>query len=186
MKEERLKELLEKYYNGDTSTEEESELKKYFAGNTIVPGYEAEMEMFRHFSVYEQDAAPSDDLESRIIDSIDALESKQKHTLRHRKSLVVLSAAATFLILIGAYFFLTRETEPEDTFDDPQIAYAEAKRILYDVSVRLNRGTLALEQVARTTKTGIESVEKTANMITGQIEIVEHLGRFIETNDQKK
>lgn len=186
MKEEKLKELLERYYNGDTSQDEEFLLKKYFCGSDTLPGYDAEREIFRYFSCDEEVIKPSDDLESRILKSIDVLKTKQKHELHYRRRLVILSMAASLLVLIGSYFFFIHETEPEDTFDDPQIAYAEAKQILYDVSDRLSRGTLVLQHVARTTQAGLESVEKSAKLLSDQIEIVEHPGKFLEKRDQKK
>jgi len=40
MKEEKLKQLLDRYYDGNTTSEEEKELKEYFSGTDIFPGYE--------------------------------------------------------------------------------------------------------------------------------------------------
>jgi predicted Zn-dependent peptidase len=51
MTENRLKEILDKYYEGESSPEEELELKKYFSGNDVLKGYEAEREIFRQYSV---------------------------------------------------------------------------------------------------------------------------------------
>jgi hypothetical protein len=186
MKEEKLKELLERYYNGDTSDEEEFLLRKYFLGNEVFPGYEAEKEIFSYYSGNEEAYAPSDDLEKRIIKSIDAIEGK--HTFS-RKRLILLSVAASLAILIGSYFFFINRSEPEDSFDDPQIAYVEAKRILFDISVRMNRGTMALQNVARINNAaaaGLESVEKSASLISGQIERIENLGKLLETDDRGK
>ncbi len=50
MKEEKLRQLLNKYYDGNTSPGEEKELKQYFSGNAILPGYEAEKDIFRHYA----------------------------------------------------------------------------------------------------------------------------------------
>lgn len=188
MKEEKLKELLERYYNGNTSDEEEFLLKEYFSGNDILPGYEAETEIFRFYSANERMAAPSDKLESSILDSIDYLEEdrKLKKSIFKRRRIIIISAAASLLILAGSYFFFISRTGPKDTYNDPRIAYAEAKRILYDVSVRLNRGTQTLQNTVKTAQKGLISVEKSANLISGQFEIIENIGKIIDKDDQKK
>jgi hypothetical protein len=188
MKEEKLKELLERYYNGDTTSEEEYLLKEYFSGNNILPGYEAEKEIFRYYSADEKATAPSGNLESRILEAIDILEEKQKlkNAFFERNRLIILSVAASLLILIGSYYFFLYKTEPKDTYNDPQIAYAETKQILYDISVKLNRGTEALQHVARTAQTGLKSVVQSANLISSQIEIVENLDKILGNGNRTK
>ena len=49
MKEEELKRLIGKYYNGESTEEEESTLRNYFRKNNIPPGYEAEKSIFGYF-----------------------------------------------------------------------------------------------------------------------------------------
>lgn len=188
MKEERLKELLERYYNGSTSVEEEYILKEYFSGNDILPGFEAETEIFRYFSGDEKTIFLADSLESRILESIDILEKKQKFksSFFDRNRVAILSMAASLLILLGSYFFFIYNSEPKDTYNDPLIAYTETKRILYEVSVRFNRGTRALQNVAGAAQTGLESVEKSANLISDQIERVENLGKILNSENRGK
>ena len=183
MKEEKLKELLEKYYNGKSSEEEEAILREYFSGEEILPGFEADSEIFSYYATGNEIVPPSDDLEARIIRSVDTLERNQKFRTGR---LVILSAAATLLMLIGSYFFLTSGSGIEDTYDDPQVAYLEARRILYDVSVRLNKGTQALQTVERmniAAEAGMKSVEKSADLISGRIDILENLGKLLNNND---
>ncbi len=169
MKEEKLKELLEKYYKGDTSQAEEAELRKYFSGNDIFEGYEAEKEIFRHYSSSEIMPVPSGDFEERIIRAIDDLEQNQSNKSLRKRYLIILSAAASILMLIGSYFFFFHQTETEDTFSDPKLAYAETMRILNEVSVKLNKGTQALKpinKIQNATQTGIKSIDKSALIIS--------------------
>lgn len=169
MKREELKELLEKYYDGQTSAEEEERLKKYFTGKDILPGFEAEKEIFSHYTVSEIIPVPSVDFEDRIFGNIDDLERKEKNKSVKKRYITVISAAATILLLVGSYFiFFNREVQ-EDTFSDPQIAYAETMKILYEVSVKLNKGTEALKPLNKmqdAMKTGLESVDKSASIIS--------------------
>ena len=49
MKTEELNRLLEKYYSGESTEEEERDLKVFFTGNDIPEGYEAERALFGYF-----------------------------------------------------------------------------------------------------------------------------------------
>ena len=166
MKREELKELLEKYYAGKTSTEEEEKLKKYFSGTDILPGFEAEKEIFSHYTSSERIPVPSVDFEDRILKGI---EKKQRTISLKKTYITVISAAATIFLLVGSYFiFFNREVQ-EDTYSDPQIAYAETMKILYEVSVKLNKGTEALKPLNNmqdALKTGLESVDRSASVIS--------------------
>ena len=127
MKEELLKELLEKYYNGDTSVEEELSLKEYFSGDEVHPGYEAEKEIFRLYSASEEITAPDDGLEARIKLAIDHLEEHQSKQTPVIRRYTVMSIAAALLILVASYFMLKHHAEPEDTFSDPRLACRDNK-----------------------------------------------------------
>jgi gamma-glutamylcysteine synthetase len=163
MEENKLKELLDKYYNGATSPEEELELKRYFSDDNVFTGYEAEKEIFRYYSGMEKINVPSADFEMRIIQSLDDLDKIKLKNDNRKKYIILFSAAATILLMIGSWFFLLREREPADTFSDPSLAYAETMRILNNVSVKLNRGTEALKPVLYLTGTarqGMRSVDR--------------------------
>lgn len=186
MKEEKLKELLEKYYKGDTSQEEEAELRKYFSGDGILEGYEAEKEIFSHYFHSEIIPVPSPDFESRIIKAVDDIENDQRNRSLRKRSITVLSAAASILILIGSYFVFFHQPETEDTFSDPQLAYAETMRILYDVSVKLNKGTEALKPIGKiqsATQTGIRSIDRSAVIISKTLNRIKLLEEISTTEN---
>jgi hypothetical protein len=187
MKQEELKELLDRYFNGDTSPEDEIKLKEYFSGDEIFPGYEAERDIFCHFSSEEKIPAPSGDLETRIIKSIDNLE--HTHSIPGRtRYIAIISVAATFIILFGSYFFFIRSQQPKDTFSDPRIAYAETMKILNEVSVKLNKGTSRLEPISKLNnraRASIKSLDRSASMISGSFKRIEVIRKLSERNVQK-
>jgi len=163
MEENKLKELLDKYYDGVTSSEEELELKTYFSGNNVLPGYEAEKEIFSYYSGMEKIIVPFADFEMRIIKSVDDLERIKLKNNNRKRNITLFSVAATILIMIGSWFFFLREREPADTFSDPSLAYAETMKILTNVSVKINRGKEALKPVFNLTGTarqGMRSVDR--------------------------
>ena len=134
-------------YKGMSSGEEEKELKEFFSGDNIFPGYEAEKEIFRHYSGSELIPVPSIGFEMRIIRAVDELEKPRIRNRSVKRYLTLFSAAATILIIIASWFFFIREKEPQDTFSDPALAYSETMKILNNVSMKLNRATEAITPV---------------------------------------
>jgi hypothetical protein len=92
--------------------------------------------------------------------------------------------AAAVLIMAAAYFFFERRSDIRDTYSDPEVAYTEAMKILYGVSVRMNEGTKALGQLgALQEETGktLSAVEKSASLIENNMKPLEEVflpGRF--------
>lgn len=144
MRKEELEILLKKYYEGVSTPGEEEELREYFSSQNIPAGFEAEKAMFGFFG---EAAAPepSADFEDRILNGIDISLEK-----RNRRIIYFVSAvAALFLLLISLVFIVKSQSSRVDTFDDPQLAYAETMKILYSISVQLNKGKEALEPVSK-------------------------------------
>lgn len=186
MKEERLKELLEKYYNGETSLEEERILSELFCGDETIPGYEAEKEIFRHYGEMTIIPAPADDLEKKIMDSIDGYEMKRKQTLRRVRLYSSISIAAAIALFAVFYFFLKQKAEPRDTFSDPRIAYTETVRVLNEVSLKLNRGMEELKPVAlisSSARASLRSVKRSASMLKTNLKPMNVVNKLSEVND---
>jgi hypothetical protein len=78
MNEEELKRLIEKYYNGESTEEEESALRDYFRKGNIPEGYEAEKLIFSYYTESAELPEPSLDFEARILAGIDASDLKSR------------------------------------------------------------------------------------------------------------
>ena len=183
MNEEELKRLIEKYYNGESTEEEESSLRDYFRKNNIPEGYEAEKVIFGYFDESTEVPEPSIDFEARILAGIDASESKRRSRTMKKYLLPILSAAAGLLILGGSYFYFIVRAEPRDTFTDPEIAYAETIKILREVSSQMNRGTQVLEPVGKinkVTKKSFETINKSTRIVEKNLKNLELLNKAIE------
>jgi hypothetical protein len=183
MKKEELDILLEKYYSGTATEEEEFSLRSFFRSAEIPAGYEAEAEIFRFMSEAYTVPEPSADLNSRIISALDKARNINKFK-RIRKAYYTLSGvAAGILIIIASWFFLARSSEPHDTFEDPELAYAAAVDILYEVSGRLNRGLQTVEPVTRMNTMQllkIGELEKTVDLAGRELQSLDHLDKVIE------
>lgn len=180
MKEEELDKLLEKYYKGESSEDEEITLKKFFQSDSIPEGYEAEKEVFSLYSLSGIIPEPSIDFEERIVAEIDNIEKNRKSAITRKIVLYSLSTAAGLLIIAGSYFFLNNSRELKDTYSDPKIAYAETMKILMDVSSKLNKGSQVLEplgKINKTTNESIRSINKSARIIGNGLNSVSNLDK---------
>jgi len=169
--------LLEKYYEGRCSDEEELILRKYFREADVPPELETEKQMFGYYDSSLSVPEPAAGFEDRIIRSIDMSESKKGAHSTRRYLFAAMSTAAAIILLIGSWFFFIRGTEPADTFRDPALAYNETVRILYNVSARLNTGMNAMEPVRKAQSVAAKSigrVGKSTSMIDDNLKALDY------------
>lgn len=159
-------ELLEKYYEGNTSDGEERILREALLSEEAHEGLEAEKEIFRLYSESSNFPEPSAGFEHKIIKSLNENVRQSNLKISRRLLYTLTSSAAAILLIAGSYFMFIRNNEPADTFEDPALAYAETMRILYQVSSQLNHGMEALEPVRKVTSAASESI-RTINESAG-------------------
>ena len=182
---EELKRLIGKYYSGESTEEEERALRNYFIENSATPGYEAEKEIFSFLMEAGEVPEPSAGFEARIIKAVDS-SSERAISSRFRKILVPLTGiAAGVLILAGSYFFFVNRIESEDTYTDPEIAYAETVKILLDVSSQINHGKQSLKPVGKINKMKVKSfasINKSAMLVEKNLKNLGYLRNSGETD----
>ncbi len=158
MNDQEINRLINSFYEGETSEEEEKLLRALFSGDKVPQGLETEREYILYCLANGSIKDPSSDLEDKIIRIIDRSDTE---SVRSRKYyLLLISGAAALLILFGAYYFIESRRGFKDTYSDPRIAYAETMKILMDVSSRLNKGTSALRPVGKLSEMTDMSLEK--------------------------
>jgi hypothetical protein len=188
MNAEELNRLLEKYYSGESTQEEEMTLREYFNGDNILNGFEAEKKIFAFYMSTREVPEPSLGFEKRILAGID-MEERNAATSKMRKLLIpVMSAAASILILAGTWFYFDRRIEAQDTYTDPRIARAETMKILRDVSSKMNRATDGLQPVSKINvmkSKSFKAINKSAKIIEKNLKSLEKLP-FDKLNDQEK
>lgn len=183
MKEEDIKRLIDKYYNGTSTEKEEMTLREYFKMNDIPEGYDAEKVIFGFYDEPVIIPEPSPDFESRILAGIDASQLRMGRNKLRRHILPFISAAAGLLILAGTYFFFIQRADYRDTFSDPELAYAETMKILMDVSIKLNHGTQNLQPVGKInemTAKSFEAINKSTNVIEKNFKSLDYLQKAAE------
>jgi hypothetical protein len=183
MNAEELDRLIGKYYNGESTEEEEKALRDHFKNDTASDGYEAEKAIFGYYSAAGEAPEPSEGFETGILTEIDAINARAR-SLRLRKLILpYLGAAAGLLIFACSWFFFIHSTESADTFKDPGIAYAETVKILMNVSKQLNHGTQALEpfgKISKMTAKSFKSINRSALIIDNGLRNLENLQKAID------
>jgi len=137
----RIENLLEKYFEGETSIAEEKELQDYFSSPNVAQHLEQYRPMFGYFSI-----AREQQFEQHI-----PLKTKK------RKVVAWLSVAASVVVLVGvgtfAYF---NQTQSQDlgTYDSPEEAFRETQKALALLSDHVNTGVESVQyiQTYETTK----------------------------------
>ncbi|HDR88111.1 MAG TPA: hypothetical protein ENN63_00590 [Bacteroidetes bacterium] len=147
-----IKNLLEKYYKGSTSTEEENILKEALRQDDLPGEFLPDREVILGLEAQQQ-VEPPEGFEARLEKTLHkAAGSRPVIRLPGRRMIyTAASAAAVMVVLVSGYFLLRTSgmfgPTPADTFEDPQLAWEETKSTLMLVSEMLNKGTAPLENL---------------------------------------
>ncbi len=168
--------MLERFYQGDTTLEEERRMEAYFSSGNVPEEMLPDRQLFLSLRDEEVNVPVPDDLDGQILA---AIEREEKKELRGRRvTLYSLSGlAAGLLALIAVYLFFLRDDRPElvashqDTYEDPMVAYQEAKQALYYVSSKLNSGTSELVHVKEVTKATVDPLKSLSKINKGSKEL---------------
>ena len=166
--------LIEKYFNGETTLQEEKELKTFlFSSNELT---EEQKQLKSHFMALDEMAAlePDETLDTKIMDAIAARQQTAKTTLNSanaknkRYSLVYsLSAiAATALILFTIWSTTGLFHGKQSFFQDEKslMAYRQATDALEILAVNFDKGLSKTSQATKPLNTSLK--------ILGNVEVV--------------
>ena len=143
--------LLEKYYRGETSTTEEGMLREFFATGDVPEHLVADAKLFGFFRMQQEGGLPGD-LQNRLEGMIDEKTERSISAFTKWRYYWISGAAAVILIMLALFMDLQIKKRPAlqatgDTYEDPYLAYAEAKRVLYYVSDKMNTGREPLQNI---------------------------------------
>jgi len=144
-----IKALLDKYFEGETSLQEETQLQQYFRGKDIHPSLQSYQPMFQLFDEERErklDAA----FDTRLLQQLQQMEQPRARVIHMR---VWLARVAAVLILAAGVWWLLPKFQPAQeeqvaqTIDwskyepeTPEEAYQILKASLTKVSTELNSG----------------------------------------------
>jgi hypothetical protein len=176
-----IRELLDKYLEGLTSLEEEKVLKEYFNRGNVPKEFQSEARWFQNVTAQQIKEEDINSLEKVLSKWVDQQEHKEKSVRLRSWSIGI---AAGLMIVAASVFFLKyyQSGKIADTYEDPQIAYLEAKKVLMYVSQTLNKGTDKLQTVSRIQE-GTEEMSIFSSFGSGlkNLELVSKYDESIET-----
>lgn len=134
----RIEQLLDKYFEGDTTLAEEKALKQYFTAGKVAPHLESYASLFNAFAEAKEETFTG-----------------EINIPQERPLLRWIPLAAGFAIVLGILFTYDGSQSKHDygTYKDPEIAALKAKQTLYMVSSFIDEGTDQLDALGEFKKT---------------------------------
>ncbi len=156
-----VKQLLQQYFDGNSSVEDEKLLMEYFQSGDIADEVKEYAEFFggiTELAGSNEDSKFQDDIMDYILEQ----EHNEKKKYRVMWQMVT-GIAASIIIILGGVLFYEQQQQPfEDTFDNPEEAYAYATKTLKFVGSKYNVGVNQLASIQKLN----ESVQPLAKVST--------------------
>ncbi len=160
----KVKALLDKYFAGTSSLQEEELLRAYFSSNQVDASLEKDQAFFLAatdvMQLPETDEETKQSLQTKLSRQIDGWNMVEKTSVRSVRRVDlrwIAGIAASLALLFSFGYFLNSHQQQasvamhdtyHDTYTDPRDAAAEAQKALMKFSVDLNKG---LDKVSEAT-----------------------------------
>lgn len=169
-----IRNLLNRFYSGETSKREEMELENFFMEVSQLPeDLLSDQELFRSMAGLKEQVEVPSDLNAKLIDRLDAAARSESRV--KRIGIYSLSGlAAGLLVLLSVYLGIVRDSHQQSVqqyaIEDPEIAYIEARKALEYISGKWNTGTSELKNLQQVNK-GMETVSTIRKFSSGSREL---------------
>jgi hypothetical protein len=132
----KIDELLNKYWNCETSLEEEQQLREYFRGQQIPEQWKETSALFRYFDEHKKKTLTDASFDDEVLKKVKSPKQGKVTRLFYNS---VRIAAGVAVLLVATWFVRNeiRQTTPQevvDTYDDPKLAFEETKKALQMIS----------------------------------------------------
>lgn len=153
-----FKELLDKFYNAESTAEEESKLKKLFKDDAVPEGFEADRALFDTLNATVP-AVPQD-MSKRIerdMDRWNTFEAAVARKARTANTRWTVGVAAGLLLLFGiGNYYNQPKMKPQpyagnlmETYENVDDAAAETERALTKFSTAINKGLRKIDNTKK-------------------------------------
>ncbi len=159
MKTKKAKILLHRFFEGETTLEEEQMLESYFQSEMIDDELLPYKSFFGGIAEIAQTLVDSG-IEDEIMDHILEQEHREKTKYRWMWQRISGVAVAVVIIFGGLLIYEQQNKQPfKDTFSDPDEAYAYATQTLKVISSKYNSGIVHLAH-AKTLQSGLKPLKQ--------------------------
>jgi len=182
-----VKIALQRYFNGESSREDEEVLEKYFSSGNVADELSEYTEFFGGIAELAEHHTEGSSIEEEVMNYIHEHEQNKKS--RHRDLWkTVTGIAASLIIVMGSLLIYEQQKKPfEDTFSDPDKAYLVAEQTLKYISGKYQTGVkqlsktqkyneaLALLDKMQIVQTASQPLTKSVNTIRKGFEITKNI-----------
>ena len=158
-----IEKLLEKYDNGETTLQEEQQLKNYFSQETVAPHLEVYKSMFQYFLHTHEEQFTKDV----------PLKPRKTYTLYKW-----ISVAAIAVLMFGIYTQVDNSRSLSDLSDEELYAYNQTMEVFNLVSSKLNQGSESMNALNMVSSNFIKGAENIAYIS----EFSKTTNKFLKTN----
>lgn len=168
-----IQQLLQAYFNGDSSSEDERKLEAYFQSGEVAEEMAEYTEFFGGISEL-SNVADDSNIEDEVMDFI--LENEHREKTKYRSMWkMVTGIAASVIIVLGSFLvYQGQQKRFDDTFKNAEEAHAYATQTLSFVSGKYSKGLAQLSNFEKLRKAN-EPVKKSTDKVLGFYEGVERL-----------
>lgn len=174
----RLNSLMEKYWNAETSIEEEKELKELVLASET-DEHEELKALFGHFEE-KAEVELDDSFDHEILAMIETEPETKVVNFNTYFKRYASMAAAVLVMAISTVMFMQNQQNytSEDTFETPEEAYAELKKQLLMVSNLMNKGNSTVNELS-TLGSATDELSAIGKMSTADssLEMLEEMNR---------
>lgn len=145
----KIENILEKYFQGETSIAEENELKEYFSSSNVAQHLEQYQPIFGYFSQVKEQKSTQEP--ENLVRSGEAIPLQTK---KRNVAWLSIAASAVVLLGIGTYFYISEKNATPivaqselGTYDNPEKAFAETQKALALLSNNVNVGIESVQYI---------------------------------------
>lgn len=146
----RIERIVDKYFEGETTIEEERELQNYFSSTEVAPHLLQYVSIFKHF---EEARKEHSNLETPIFKN----PKTQKRIGKNNFYWVSIAASIVVVLGIGLFYMFGTESSIKNnelgTYDDPKQAFEATQKALNLLSNNVNVGIESVQYIDEYQKT---------------------------------
>ena len=154
-----IEDLLERYYDAQTSESEEQCLKDFFFNEDVPLHLQKEKEMFLQLQAIQV----PEELEERLSEQIDQWAIQERFVVKvspKRRFLQIGSIAASLLVLLSMGWYIYNPQTRQDTCTTPEEAYIHTEKALTMFAQALNKGVKQMEVIQESTDKVERNIQK--------------------------
>jgi len=162
MQPQELQQLVEKYYEGNTTLKEERQLLKSLEDFPQSEAYADVLVQLRMMQKLTDQPSLDNVFDEQLLEIIRENTPKKSRWISMSQQWSSIAAAVVLFFALWIGSELVKPTQVYGTINDPQLAFNETTKVLEQVAKNLNKG---LDPAKKTTSTLAKSVEKVENAV---------------------